>query len=161
MPQLPRTLYHDARRRYGNRRVYSRAGLASKRARLIIRLVALEEVCSDWGMGVLPQRTMATLRLLADYKDLHRKSIWNIRGIARRVGIDIPLHELVMACGHPRPTAPVVAVLREGDPDFDSGSSLRGFFCSEWCAKQGNRRVVALLHYDPSPIKVNDRQELH
>lgn len=161
MPQLPKRLYQTARAYYGDRKRFSRRGLVSKRTRLIIRLIAIEEVATEWGLGVLPQRTMAALRLLADYREAHKRSIFNIRGVARQVGIDIPLDDLVMTCGHPRPMAPVVAALKEGDRLFDLGESLRGFFCSSWCAKQGGRYVYAVLHYDPNPdIKDEERQLL-
>jgi hypothetical protein len=130
--------------------------LASKRARLIIRLVAIEEVAHDWGMGIFPQKTMATLRLLADYKELHKKSLWSFKGVARRISSDIPLDDLVMTCGHPRPTTPVIAVLREGDMMADQ--ITRGFFCSQWCAQQGGRKVVAVIHYDPRPTIADEKR---
>lgn len=148
MPQFPRSLYLSARRQYGDRKRYSRGGLQSKRTRLIIRLLAIEEACRELNMAALPPRIVETLRLLADYSEAHKRKVWSYRGVAKEVGIDIPLEDLEMACGHPRPSRPVVAAAQEGDRLFDSGESLRVFVCSEACARQAGRRVYAALHFD-------------
>ena len=159
MPQLPRYLYLEARRHYGDRKRYSRAGLASKRTRLIIRLVAIEEVCRELNMAIFPPRVMETLRLLADYKEAHKRDIFTLKRLRRRVSLDIPLDELEMACGHPRPAAPVVASAKEGDRLFDMGESLRVFVCSTWCAEQAGRSVYAVIYYDPSPVVRDDERQ--
>lgn len=149
MPQIPRRLYHGALREYGDRSHWTRANLASKRVRLILRLLAIEETLQQRSMGILPPRVMESLRILSDYQEAHKKALNNYRGLVPHLGSDIPLDELELTCGHPRPGAPVIAALQAGDRMYDNGESTRGIFCSSNCARP--RKVHAILHYDPEP----------
>ena len=74
----PRHLYQDAVRYFRDER-WTRPRLLSKRLRLVIRLIALEERCQALGVGALPPRIMATLRLLSDYQEAGRKRYYQSR----------------------------------------------------------------------------------
>ena len=66
-------LYYQARIFYSDPDVWTLRKLSSKRLRMVIRLIALEEVCQERGIGAMPPQTVAILRLLSDFKEANRK----------------------------------------------------------------------------------------
>ena len=62
----PASLYAAART-YFNKPEHDRAWLTSKRFRLILRIIALEERLQQLGSGAIPPQVMLTMRLLADF----------------------------------------------------------------------------------------------
>lgn len=75
----PLLLYVKARAFY-NQPKWNRSQLVSKRLRMVIRLIAMEEVCQDLGVGALPPRIMVTLRLLSGYKAATHKRYYRMAG---------------------------------------------------------------------------------
>lgn len=68
--RTPYDLYYDAVAWY-KRPGWNRPMLISKRLRMVIRLIALEERCQQFDVGALPPRMMEQLRLLSDFKEAH------------------------------------------------------------------------------------------
>lgn len=69
--RTPYDLYDDAKRYYHRPDQYERSVLLSKRLRMTIRLIALEEVCQEMDVGAIPPQVMSVLRLLCDFKEMH------------------------------------------------------------------------------------------
>lgn len=140
--------YEEAVRFYGQQR-WSRAALSSKRMRMLIRLLALEERCIELNIGAVPPKMLDQIRLLSDYKEAHRKAYYEKRHDERhrfnKMISVIAYGELLTECGHPvypRESNPVIADLREGDRLFDDGQAREGVFCSKLCADGRRVRVV-------------------
>lgn len=66
-PRTPAIRFAEATSYY-RRPSWTKQRLASKRFRLVIRLVALETVCQEQDIGALPAHVMLTLKLLSDYR---------------------------------------------------------------------------------------------
>lgn len=71
--KTPYDYYDDALRYFRRPAQYERSLLLSKRLRMTIRLIALEEVCQELDVGAIPPTVMSTLRLLCDFKEMHGK----------------------------------------------------------------------------------------
>lgn len=62
---------------------WSKAAWASHRMRTIIRLLAIEHMCRERGIGVIPDRVLEALEILADFKQAHDKRYYVGRNNSR------------------------------------------------------------------------------
>ena len=115
--------------------------MLSKRLRMVIRLIALEERLQQQNAGALPPQVMMTLRLLSDYKEARRKKNYKHRGLAREMPVSF--ENLVAMCKHDILPGgrPVIAKLWPAEA-LQAGVT-EGVYCCVPCA--AGRRVVCYL----------------
>lgn len=143
MPSGPRRLYDQAKRDYAS---WERPDLLSKRLRMVIRLIALEEKCQELGVGALPPQIMLTLRLLSDYREATRKRYYRKRdGRTLRMDSAVPFAQLICMCGHSAGLGPDPVIAKLSTDEAQSAGVTEAVFCSWECA--GPRKVVHVLNH--------------
>lgn len=135
-------LYDLAVRQY---RPWKLPSLLSKRLRMMIRMIALEERCQEYGAGAIPPQVMMTMRLLSDYREKGQKRYYRkAAGRMFRMDCTIPFEELSCMCGH-RAIDPMLVQLP--NVEVETRHVLEDIVCSQGCV--GERKLLHQLVYVP------------